>query len=229
MDSFKKFFPENLYHSYVIEGNPNETVFLLRDFLLLRNDINQKSIDLMFNTYDSFTIEDSYIIKDWHKNKPLDDKKKICIIGAKFINHEAEQTLLKIIEEPKDNTHFFIIVPDSSLLLGTILSRVHLIRTNDEIDEKEALEFISLKPEARIEKIGELVKRFKDSDGSGGLRYEAINLINGLEKVFYKKWKSNVKDENIKFILNEFKNCRDFLGTPGASVKMILEHISLVI
>jgi hypothetical protein len=124
------------------------------------------------------------------------------------------------------------VVPDASLLLGTILSRVHLIKNiqnDNKVEDKFAEDFIKSSPSLRIEKVTDIIKEFKDNENSGGLRNRAISLINGIEKIIYKKWKENVDDENLKFILNELKTCRDFLSTPGASVKMILEHIALVI
>lgn len=232
MENLNQLFPKDLYHSYVVEGNPEEMVYFLREFLEERGDINKQSPDVMLSLYESFNISDGERIKEWHQNKPIDGKKKICIIGTKFINKEAEQALLKIIEEPTGNTHFFIVVPDTSLLLTTILSRVHLIKDikrNNELDYKQAEEFILATSNARIEQVALIIKEFKDSENSGGLRFRAISIINGLERIIYEKWKKDLNNENYKFILNELKNSRDFLSIPGASVKMILEHIALVI
>lgn len=229
---FQSLFPKNLYHSYVLEGNPEEIVYSLRIYLEDRGEVNKQSEDVSINLYDSFAIQDSQKIKEWYQNKPTGGKKKICIIGAKFINREAEQTLLKMIEEPTVDSHFFIVVPDSSLLLSTILSRVHLIKNGAGLDNEElkrAEDFLSLNLSGRIEKVGEIIKEFKDNENSGGLRHNAISLINGIERVIYEKWKKDLNNEDLKFILEELKNCREFLSTPGASVKMILEHISLII
>jgi hypothetical protein len=229
---FSQLFPQNLYHSYIIEGNPEEIVYLLRIYLEERGDINKKSPDVLLNLYDAFNIEDGYNIKEWHKNRGIDGKKKICIIGAKFINREAEQSLLKIIEEPTDDTHFFIVVPDASLLAETILSRVHLIKNlkrDNNFEDKIAGEFIKANSKERIEKVAEIIKEFKDNENSGGLRYYAISLVNGIERVVYQKWKKDLNNKDLKFILEELKNSRSYLSTPGAAVKMILEHIALVI
>jgi hypothetical protein len=109
---------------------------------------------------------------------------------------------------------------------------VHLIKDIEEdnqLEDKLAEDFMKATPKDRIEKVGEIIKEFKDNENSGGLRHKAISLINGLERIVYKKWKKDIDNENEKFVLNELKNCRDFLSTPGASVKMILEHIALVI
>lgn len=232
MNNFDELFPENLYHSYVLEGNPEEIVYLLRIYLEERGDINKNSPDVILNLYDAFNIEDGHKIKEWHKNRGVDGKKKICIIGAKFINREAEQALLKITEEPTENTHMFLVVPDASLLLGTILSRVHLIKNlknDNKFEDKIASDFIKANPQERIEKVTDIIKEFKNNENSGGLRYYAISLLNGIERIIYENWKKDLNNKDLKFILDELKNCRGFLSTPGAAVKMILEHIALVI
>lgn len=229
---FNKIFPENLYHSYVIEGSPEGMVYSLFEFLEIRGEVNRNSPDVMISIYESFTVTDGEMIKEWHKNKPIDGKKKVCIIGTKFINREAEQTLLKVIEEPNTHTHFFIVIPDSSLLLDTILSRVHLIKNTERSNDDElsfAKEFIKLNPSKRIDKIAEVIKEFKDEEGSGGIRYKAISIINSIERIVYNEWKSDISDEEKKFILNELKDCRNYLSIPGSSVKMVLEHVALVI
>lgn len=228
---FDKIFPKDLYHSYVIEGNPEILPDILRGFLESKGEIDVNSSDLLINLYDSFAISDCDFIKEWHKSMPISGKKKICIIGTKFINREAEQSLLKIIEEPNLHTHFFIVVPDSSLLLSTILSRVHLIKNiviENELDQS-VTDFLKCDVKSRMNIVENLIKEFKDNDNSGGLRNKAISLVNGIEKEVYKKWKEDLNNENLKFMLNELKNCRMYLSTPGASVKMILEHLALII
>ncbi len=228
---FEKLFPESLYHSYVIEANPDGVVYSLFEFLEVRGEVNRNSPDVMISVYDSFTISDGEIIKEWHKSKPLDGKKKVCILGVKFINREAEQSLLKIIEEPNDHTHFFIVIPDSSVLLDTILSRVQLIKGIERVEDDLNLaeNFLKLHPSKRIDLIGEIIKEYKDEEGSGGLRYKAISILNSIERIVYEDWKNDTQNDDLKFILNEIKDCRGYLNNPGSSVKMILEHIALVI
>ncbi len=179
-------------------------------------------------------MNDSGEIKDWHSRKGIGKSKKICIIATKFINREAEQTLLKIIEEPAENTHFFIVIPDASSLASTIISRVHVIKTKQTIDDngemqKEALAFISLSLKARIDKVAVMVKENKSDENSGELRFYATTFVNALESVFYQKFKKDIKNSEVKFALEELQKARGYLSTSGASVKMILEHLALVI
>lgn len=229
MDTLSKLLPEDLYHSYIVEGNPDELPQVLRGFFEVRGDIKVNSPDVLYQIYDSFSTDDVPKIKEWHNTKGITDEKKICIIGLKFINREAEQALLKIIEEPQIGTHFFFVIPNSSVLSGTVLSRVHVIKVNGNENIIDSKKFLSLKPADRIEMIAEIIKEHKDNDGSGMLRFKAIELINGLEKILHEKFKLNKNDKNLHFILKELATTREYLQTPGASVKMILEHIALVL
>jgi len=136
MNTFEKLFPKDLYHSYVIEGEPNETATKLLKFLEIRGEVEKGSPDVLCQNYESFTMNDVGQIKDWHSRLGITKSKKVCILATKFINREAEQALLKIIEEPAINTHFFIIVPDASLLLDTIISRVHVIKIKEKENDK---------------------------------------------------------------------------------------------
>jgi len=231
MENFEKLFPKNLYHSYVVEGSPDEIPSRLLRFLESRSEIVSHSPDVLCESYESFTIDDSYHIKEWHSQCGITKGKKICIISAKFINHEAEQTLLKIIEEPAVNTHFFLIVPDSSVLLETILSRVELVKTRsleNEVLKEDALSFINSVPKKRIEQIASIIKNNKDD--SSKLKFYAISLINELENIFYQKFKKEIKNNReITKILDELMKSRKYLNTQGASVKMILENLALMI
>lgn len=240
----EQLFPGDLYHSYVVEGDPSLLANELLWFLESRGEIEKQSQDVICQMYESFTMEDSRVIKDWHNKLGITSGKRICILAAKFINKEAEQALLKIIEEPAIDTHFFMVVPDSSVLLPTIISRVQIVKIpahstlgvvsgNEEKIKsveitKEASSFIKMTPVDRINKIVQIIKEKKEDENSN-LRFYVLNFINELEKDFYQKFKGNKNDKNIIFILGELEMSRKYISAPGASVKMILEHLALVI
>lgn len=225
-------FPENLYHSYIVEGDPLSTPKVLLTHLETRKDIGKNNPDILFLQFDSLTITDAGQIKDWHSIKGISDKKRICIVSAKFINREAEQSLLKIIEEPHEGTHFFLIVPTASLLLDTILSRTHVVKMPESVDSEQskfAQKFIASSVPSRLTLVSQMLDEYKDNETSGGVRFYATNLINHIEVDVFKHFHSGAKDEKTIFILGELQKARGYLSTPGASVKMILEHIALVL
>jgi DNA polymerase III delta prime subunit len=232
METFNTLFPIDLYHSYVVEGERDTTTILLRELLESRGITEKDSPDMLCQTYDIFTISDNSLIQEWHSKKPLGENKKVCILATRFINREAEQALLKILEEPKENTHFFIIIPDANVLQDTIRSRVHIVHAHRDTksqSSKDAKAFLASTPKNRIELVSEIIERNKDNENSGNIRFEAIELVNELEKLIYVKFKNDINNKDIQFSLSELQKARTFLGTPGASVKMILEHMALVI
>jgi hypothetical protein len=234
---FDTVLPKQLHHSYILFSSEENTSDTLIIFLQEAGHIVANSSDLLSQVYDSFTIADSAFIKEWASNKGVTDGKRICIISAKFINREAEHALLKLLEEPGENMHFFIILPPATRLLDTIVSRVHVIHlvasalgaTESYGEPKD--KFLKSKPEDRITYIAELIKKHEKDETSGGLRHEALNLINYIEKIAHEKLKVDYKTGNteIRFGFQELQNAREYLSTPGASVKMILEHIALVV
>ena len=61
--------------------------------------------------------------------KPFQSDNKACIIwGLEYLNIEAGNKLLKILEEPPKQTYFFLIAKDESKILPTIASRCQIIK-----------------------------------------------------------------------------------------------------
>ncbi len=225
-------FPENLYHSYIVEGNPENISQDLFKLLVKRGEIKKDSPDVFMQIYDSFSIDDSRNVKKWHSELAIGDSKRICIIGTNFINYDAERSLLKMIEEPAVNTHIFIVIPNSLLLLDTIRSRAHIVNTknkNKNNINKKVNEFLSFNKIEKIDFITKFIKKNKNDLTNSKQRSEAILFINKIEKIYFKKFQIDKKDKKIQFILKELQEKRKYLNLPGASVKMILEHLSLVL
>ena len=87
---------------------------------------------------------------------------KYIIIGASDLTDVAQNSLLKLLEEPPRNIEFIIISPTKSNLLPTVRSRLPILKVNTEhkrvaielnlarLDYKEV--FVFLKENARIKK-----------------------------------------------------------------------------
>lgn len=234
MNIFEKYFGDELYHGYVIENNNPDIVSSLLSYLEEKNIISKINPDVLVQEYDSMSVSDVEYIHSWHMNHNTSEACRVCIINTKFINHEAQHALLKILEEPKNNTKFFIIIGSVSNLLATIISRVHVIHipnlknTSDTLN-KENIEFIKMSVSDRITYISELIKEYKDTESSGSLRYKATSICSGLEYFYYQEFKKDKNNPKTHFVLEELSSARKYLSVPGCSVKMILEHIALVL
>ena len=115
---------KNLHHAYCFEGDVDYITDLLLNFL--EKDFKIKgNPDFWMGEYDRFGINDGRKINDFQLRKA---DKKIIVIKTNFITREAQNSLLKMFEEPTANTHFFIIVPSKEILLPTLQSKSLLIQ-----------------------------------------------------------------------------------------------------
>jgi hypothetical protein len=133
-------------------------------------------------------------------------------------------------EEPTADTHFFFLIPRVDTLPETLKSRAHLIyedHTQNVLGIDKAEAFLSQDPRGRIESIGAIIAKHKSAETSAPLRDEARMLLDACEYVIRKQEKEI--NENLHFQLGELLKAKKYLSTPGASVKMILEHIACVI
>ncbi len=62
------------------------------------------------------------------------DRKVYIIAKGEAMQDEAQNALLKILEEPPKNVMFIILCTSHSVLLGTVLSRVAVFSLNDDTD-----------------------------------------------------------------------------------------------
>lgn len=82
------------------------------------NPKNDKGKEIEFRIDDAReVIAQSYL---------ANDKEYFVILNAPSYSIEAQNALLKILEEPPQNVHFVLIAPSKNALLPTILSRLHI-------------------------------------------------------------------------------------------------------
>lgn len=82
------------------------------------NPTNDKGKELEFRINDAReVIAQSYL---------ANDREYFIILNAPSYSIEAQNALLKILEEPPQNVHFVLIAPSKNALLPTILSRLHI-------------------------------------------------------------------------------------------------------
>ncbi len=242
---------ENLHHAYLIEGNKKDILPLLFSFLEEMNVGTIANPDFYNISVDTFKMEDAENFKSSANQKSFSNDlntKRIFIVSANNFLHNAQNTLLKIFEEPKINTHFFLITPDKEVFLPTILSRTYFIslksETGDEI--KEADKFIKMNLSARLEYIKELVKGKDDEEaplpnpplgeGEGvntdSPRAKALKFLSALEVAI-----SNTKEphpdhlliKEMEKVIDQIFKVREYLRQPGSSTKMLMESVAILL
>ncbi len=207
----------NLHHAYILEGEKETLRQKLFDFI--EHDLHQAikgNPDVWHQTHDTFTIDDARDIREVQSNKALGTGKKIFIVELRSMTAEAQNSLLKVFEEPTPHTHFFIIMPSAEVLLPTLRSRVMIIPAEASTHEphKEAEDFLKAPISARI-KIAAEISEEKD-------KARAIKLVDGL---IHKLHGEKMKPE----VMQELLLSRGYLNDRSPSIKLLLEHIAIVL
>ncbi len=214
----------NLHHAYLIEGE-HETLFPEICSLLEKADMPQETFEL-------FTIDDARALRAKQVEKSADGQKKFFLISVGFFTREAENALLKVFEEPAPDTHFFVVVPSAAFLLPTLRSRFMVLSSAPDKERNTALvakgkTFLKLSKAARLDYIADLIEEHKDEDKHDALKGEATRLLNAIESALAEKKSDMTADE--QFVLKELWKCKNFLRDRGASTKMLLEYVALII
>jgi len=185
--------------SFNVNANP--------DFLLVENQ--------------SFGIDDARNLERWAIGRPLVGETKVYLIITKSITHEAQNALLKVLEEPPVGTYIFINLENVGGLLPTFISRVMFLEISSEKDDiKNKFEknsgsrFLNSKIKDRLAMIRSLVKKEDKSN--------LKELIKDLEIVAFKE---NRQADQMKNILT----AKIFASARGSSPKMLLEWLSGVL
>lgn len=244
-----KFIDQNyLHHAYLIEGDNS---IILPEFLLFLESLNIKTkanADFYQLEIDSFKMEDAKKLKEITNEKSFSndkDAKKIFLISANTFLLEAQNSLLKVFEEPIANTHFFIITPSVQVFIPTLLSRFYVIKSEPSFGgqpassagrdlAEEAEKFVKLSPLKRIDYIKELLASAKEEDeenpkstplvGEDSPRAKALKFLNNLEVVLHKKALKSSSDTKI---FGHIFKVRKYLRQSGSSTKSLMESVAL--
>jgi DNA polymerase III delta prime subunit len=229
IDSYKK--TGRLHHAYAILGDKNKikeeiTSFLVKD---LKFPINNNP-DFVQSEFNVFKIADSRILRLAHLNKPIKYERKIFLIFTNFITKDAQNSLLKILEEPSANSTFFFILPSLDLL-ETLKSRMIFGKgISKGVDsDLSAVDFLKAKIGKRLEIVARIVKEIKDEKIT---KSDAITFIKNLERVIKDNWKAqktNSSRDKGLLAIEDIEKAISYACDESPSIKVILEHLAMVL
>lgn len=146
-----------------------------------------------------------------------DSAEQTLLVATEFITEEAQQALLKIIEEPPLSTKFIFVVPIGYTLLPTLESRFE--RTGNSESVFDSLIFNTFKQATYAERLSSIEKATKNKD----LTWQ-IAIKQGVTEYL-----KNNRRELTKDALNEMEYVLRLLLTRGASNKFLFEHLALTL
>jgi DNA polymerase III subunit delta' len=210
---------EKLHHANIIIGEDHKR--FVSEILKKLNFNPQSNPDFLILESESFGIDDARNLEKWSSLKPFLSEIKVSHLVTKTITHEAQNALLKVLEEPPVGTYFFISIENLGGLLPTFLSRVRILNTTSvrTIDESEnTLKFLRSDIKAKFALIRSVSKKEDKS--------KIKNILKNLEIAAYQDTKNSLKEtEELKKILT----AKIFASARGSSPKMLLEWLSCVL
>ncbi len=246
------------HHANLLIGN-TETRDQLISILEKKHGITaQGNPDFYVRNYETFTIDDSRAIKALHNSRPTIESnkkdtnagKKLFILTMNGITIEAQNSLLKLLEEPAEYAHFFLIIPSAHLLLPTVKSRLSIINDLNSSGEDSKASKLSKKylKEIDVELLKEaesflkatqtkqldIIKVLTDAiSKEKKTKQDAIDFISAVESILYENVGTNVsKKEGLiknKKGLEAIGLARNYIHDRAPSVKMLLEYMALQI
>ena len=119
-----------MHHANVIISREDCKDFV---FDILKKDLNfdiKANPDFLMIENESFGIDDARNLEKWAIGKPLLGETKVFFIITKSITFEAQNALLKVLEEPPLGTYIFIKLENGGGLLPTFISRVNFLENS---------------------------------------------------------------------------------------------------
>ncbi len=193
------------HHAYYIEGP-------LSDFARYQAELHP----YWASAFEKFGVDDARELSSFASLKNIQSE-AVYLIGVSSITVEAQQALLKLLEEPQIGTVFVFLVPHGTLI-PTVKSRMLpypvSVTSRSNLEGKQ---FLKASHTERTEIIATLLK---DEEG---VKEKTRDLLNALEAELSK----NIKDPKAREGLMDIAKVRNYVGDRSPSLKMLLEHLAL--
>lgn len=214
---------DSFHHSYLLEGFTVEDVLNLLDaagFSTLQNP------DVSILKFQSLGIGDARALREKALLKPLRHKRQCFVVETAHITHEAQNALLKTLEEPTGFSVFLILVPHTHTLLPTLVSRSHAVKKTRSFQSAlDPKAFLAASPKERIDAISELLPdKKKGEDRNLDM---ILSFLNALE--LHISVKPGGSTDTFREGLNALYRAKKYCMDRGASHKALLEHVALLV
>lgn len=219
--------PDHLHHAYLIEGERGAALSELTKFLFEAKLTDESSPDFHLFEFDVFLIEHAHEISQEQMMRGVEDNKKMFILAFNTMTSEAQNALLKTIEEPTEDTHFFFVTRTKETLIPTLRSRMQTVSIESADDNKQTKageEFLNASLPKRFSIIEPYTKAKKDDKSEA--KEEARVFLVSLEKALYAKLPSNPE---LAEPLTDVITASKYLSDRAPSLKLLLEHLALTV
>jgi hypothetical protein len=195
-----------MHHANLLIGNPEWALSQIPADELVSGP------DVVRLTYERMTIDNARSLIHAAHLRPVSRTHRTFILIVSTILPEAQNALLKLLEEPATTTRFFVVVPNEHVLLPTVRSRFQIFATEHGAIDTSALDtFLKMH---YGERLAQIAVRIEEEDTAW---IQAI--VRGIAS-----YAARVRDAGL---IEDVLRTESYLASPGSSKKMLLEHLAL--
>ncbi len=212
------------HHAVLIVDSEREAVGLA-----LWNELQALSPAHRFFNQTVLDIDTARKIISW-ANTPYNEE-KIALISFHTSGIPAQNSMLKILEEPREGVRFILITSNKDNLIDTVISRLQVFKTNNEerITNNDGLAklFLETNPTTRMKLplVVELLSRVdeeerKDKESVRKFILQIAEFL-GSQSASGRMVKSKYIEETLQMA--------SYASDPSVSVKALLEYLALLL
>lgn len=216
-----------IHHAYCLVGEISRSKEILENFLEKGAGIAIRgNPDYFFAEFPTLTIEEARKIRDMEEGRAWGENDRVFAIAAHSMTGEAQNSLLKILEEPAENTRLFLLIESVKMLLPTVRSRLFITAVAAEAGEENNVAVGFMK--ASIPERLKMVKSFTDELSEGNkTKTDLVRFLHDVEKILHQKIEPK-KSEHIRGLEALLQAERELSGR-SPSVKLLFEHLALTL
>jgi len=207
---------------HLIAGEPRHLPALLR---MLEGDGIKTSgnPDMYIRRFGNFGIDGARELSEKAAMRAVGGSRRYFVITVDAITAEAQNALLKTLEDPPGDAVFIFIHPAPQTLLPTVRSRAQIldlahIHQGDAL--VDVLSFLKARPVERLELLKPMFEKGDDDKRDFGA---ILSFLSALERELGSSQRSHESG------LHAVYRARRYIGDRGALVKPLLEQVALLV
>lgn len=208
-----------MYSATLVIGNPSESEHIAQEVCVSCGIERVGNPDVRVLEFEKLLVGDVRDLQRVVYQTPIMHDVVVTVLGVGSMDHEAQNALLKITEEPPSFAQIVLVVPSADMLIPTLRSRFVLKQREMVFDDSEAVDFLKKATSTRLKVIEKI---HKDKDGA-----RARALIDGVERVLAGQFRAGEK--GLEEHLHTLAAFRQDIRQRGVSMKMLLEHLALTL
>lgn len=210
---------QSLSHAYAVTGNAGVAASEVLAMLETKGVKTVGNQDIIVLSFTEFSVENAREVSSYSFLKAIGEKKYIILTWSRATT-QAQNALLKVVEEAPGGSIFFLCIDLIGFLIPTLRSRVIEVSVHApaEVSEQsaEAVEFLKSSFEERLKMVEKMVAYISKTQDRARLRLFVKELLVQIHE-------QRPSPQTLRDLLDAEKYVRQ----QGVSAKVVLGHLAV--